>query len=149
MVWVIIIVGIIIVFAISSASNKAKEAASKVEATAITTEKSLAYKDYLKRTSQDSEIQSMTDNELNEFIASNMREYNAEANSLEDGFPIIVTIILIGTAFIVGVSESLIPIVAGILLVFWMSYSKKSGMEDLNSKFKAKGLEPDRLRIKK
>ena len=147
MIWVIVIVGIIVVVSISSAANKSKEAARTAEATAITSEKSLAYKDYLKRTSKDSKITGMTDNELNEFVASNIRSYNKETSDIEGGSQVMFGIVGMGFLMWAAAIEAFLPIIFGIIALFFAFKYKKSSMAKVDVKYKQRGLDPKRLKV--
>ncbi len=84
MIWLMVIIAVI-AFAIMafSASKNAKAQQTQSEFQISCESRARAYADYLRRTSESAEIKSMGEHEIVEFIAKNIKEYNAELASLD------------------------------------------------------------------
>ena len=141
--WIAIIVIAIVIFTVVSAGNKTKEAQEKTEFSTRTIERSLAYRDYLRRTSNDPNITAMSDNELNEFIATNIRDYNKQSTDLTKGSGTLGGAAIFAGLVMWGISEEGgVGFLVGATLLCLVLVITKKERTKLDASFGANGLPP-------
>ena len=145
MIWVIIIGGIILVAAISSAGQKVEDAQKAAQADVLMDRRVRAYADYIKRTGASG---GMTDNELCEEISTAMRAYKRA----EDGaavFPVILFFLAAGIALLLGLGDGnwspFLPLVVGGYFAADALY--KRATRKIAATYTEQGWDPERLRI--
>jgi preprotein translocase subunit YajC len=149
MIWAVVIIGGILVFAaISSASKKTEEAQKNAEFNTLLKTRVDAYQDYLRRTASSAEIKAMTDNELREYLQNNIRSFNKEKKSEMSGAGFIgAAIVFVGMMLAAGQQKWEPLILLGIvgagvtMFIIWKTEKKRT------EKYRAKGFDPERLTI--
>lgn len=133
MIWLfLIVVVLIVVFSLAMSAQRAEEARSREEFSTLAQSRVTAYVDFLKRTAQAPETAGMTDNEIQDFIHRNIREYANE----QKGGNVIIGLIGIGgvcAGIVFAVSQQSIEpvlVVGGIAIVV-ASFIHKSLRKEL------------------
>ena len=108
MIWILGILGAIVLLTVlSNLSNAAKkvEEAQKVSAqNELIKSRTEAYADFLRRTSEDSELKKMSDNELREHVQTNIRGFHkAKDNVFTLGAVILFAFMALGA--VVGIAD--------------------------------------------
>lgn len=151
MTWVIgILVVAVVIFVISGAAEKQKEVQKKEEFNQLASSKTLAYVDYLRRTSSRDEIQQMSDNELRDFVLTNIRQYKADVDDLNNKMAGIIVL-----CFIVGVVvANLTAEFNWFFILVWLviggagAYKfQNSENPKIASKYESMGLDIERLKV--
>ena len=142
-----IIALVVVIFIFASASSSAKEAQEKVEHNHALGMRVEAYCDYLRRTSEEKEIQEMSDKELYNFISRIAQNYHAEKET--SWLAILCAIGCGGFGAFVGVSEgsfiffSVMCVVGlGCYVALSMRHEKK-----VNEKYTELGFEVGKLSV--
>lgn len=144
--WVVIVIGVIVVIAIISAVDRSSAAADRAK---IADEKSLAYADYLKRTSANPKLREMTNNELREFVSGKIRSYNKEISDIENGGAVLIGIFVTGSILFAVVIQELFPLFLGVLGGLAAYRFQNSSRAGVDAKYKKEGLDPARLKVEK
>ena len=145
MIWILLAVGVIVFFVISSSK---KTRLANAEAAQIS-EKSLAYADYLKRTAKEAPLKDMTVNELREFIVSKIRAYNKEMLDLENGTDTLFGFVVLGAIIWAMAAKEFFPLLLGLIPAIFISRYKDSSTKKVDEKYKREGLDPYRLKLDK
>ena len=149
MAWVIgIVVALIIISAISSATSKNEEVQKKLEFNEMAKIRVDAYVDYLRRTSMRPEFSRMTDLELKDIISQKIRAYKSQKSGATNigGFVLFAGACFAGWQ---GATERswgtflvwLVVAVAGAVALI-MFFTKR-----IDKEFEEAGFEPERLKV--
>ncbi len=149
MIWAVVIIGGILIFAgISSMSKKTEEAQKNTEFNDLLKTRAEAYQDYLRRTASNAEIKAMTDNELREHLQNNIRSFNKEKNSAVNGVGAVWAISLMAGVIIASAQEKWAPLIfLGIVGTGFAMFIAWIIEKNRTEKYRAKGFDPERLNI--
>jgi uncharacterized protein YjlB len=144
MIWVLIIGGIILLCIAGAASAEVGE---KATFAARTTERTLAYRDYLRRTSTAAHLRDMSDNELAEFIATKIRAYNTDHSNTDKGYGVLQFIVFLVAGGTIGGTQEVGAGIAVVILGLGLASAlKKKEKAKIDAQYSALGLHPERPR---
>ncbi len=148
MIWAVVIIGGILVFAaIASQSKKAGEAQEKAELNELSKSRVDAYQDYLRRTSDNAEIKAMTDNELKDYLSSTMRDYTKGIKDASSTYQGVFWIALFVCVVAFSATELWGFLFPPLAVGKWAYDQHKKAVKKLEAEIAGKGLELSRLKI--
>jgi len=150
MIWAVVIIGGILVFAaISSQSKKAGEAQEKAEQSELSKSRIEAYQDYLRRTSDNAEIKAMTDNELKDYLSSTMRDYTKGIKDASSTYQGVFWIALFVCVVAFSATELWGLLFPPLAVGKWAYDKHKKTVQELETNITNKGLDISRLMVEK
>jgi len=148
MIWLALIIVVVIIFAaVSSSNKKAAEAQEKAELGELSKSRIQAYQDYLRRTSTDKKIKAMTDNELQDYLSSTMREYTKRKKEASDTYQGCFWITAIICAILASVTEIVALLFPPIAIGMWAYKQYNAVVKVVENRVNEKGLDLSRMTV--